>query len=225
MMVRYLGHSSFLLQSLKTTTVVTDPYATNLPYQFPNINADVVVISHEHRDHNAAWRVNGPPTVIKRTSDFQVEFELPIKRTNETLVLTGLPTFHDKFSGRRHGPNTIWHWYMDGIHLVHLGDLGHMLTDQQVAMIGRVDVLFLPVGGQCVLEPTEAALVINQLSPHLVFPMHYKTPGIQFHGLASEPLESFLGRMDNIEHVGSMAVELDLARLPFRTQIMVLNYE
>lgn len=225
MIVRYLGHSSFFISSGKGTTIITDPYGTNLRYNFPTITADLITISHEHRDHNADWRVGGSPTVVKRTSNFPVEHEIPVKRTGETVAFYGLPTFHDKFSGRRRGPNTVFHWYMDGIHFAHLGDLGHLLTDAQLASLEKVDVLFLPVGGQCVLEPTEAALVLNQLTPNLVFPMHYKTPCIEGMDLAKEPLESFLSRMDNVDRASTMAVDLDLARLPSRTRIVVLNYE
>ncbi len=225
MLVRYLGHSSFLVQSAKGSIVVLDPYASNIPYQFPEVQADIVVCSHEHRDHSASWRVSGSPMVIKRTADFIVEHEIPIKRTGETLTFGGMPTFHDNANGKRYGPNTVWHWYMDGIHLAHLGDLGHLLTDQQIAMLGKTHVLFLPVGGGTVLTPTEAALVINQLNPNMVFPMHFKTSAIEFHNLASEPVEAFLGRMDNVEETHSMAYEFELARLPYRTKIVVLDYQ
>ncbi|MBM3463895.1 MAG: MBL fold metallo-hydrolase [Armatimonadetes bacterium] len=225
MVVRYLGHSCFFISSNKGTSLITDPYGSNLRYEFPTLAADIVTVSHEHRDHNADWRISGTPNVVKRTANFPVEHEIPVKRTGERLTFYGLPSFHDKFSGRRRGPNTIWHWYMDGIHFVHLGDLGHLLNDQQLAALEKVDVLFLPVGGHCVLEPTEAALVLNQLTPALVFPMHYKTPCIEGMDLATEPLESFLTRMDNVDRASTMAVDLDLARLPSRTRIVVLNYE
>ncbi|HEY3997422.1 MAG TPA: MBL fold metallo-hydrolase [Candidatus Xenobia bacterium] len=225
MLVRFLGHSSFLVSSTKGSTVVLDPFGSNIPYTFPQVQADVVVISHEHRDHNAFHRVTGTPVVVKRTTDFIIEHEIPVKRTGETLTFSGIPCFHDNVNGRRHGPNTMWHWWMEGIHMVHLGDLGHLLSDPQIKLLDKVHVLFLPVGGGSVLTPTEAALVVNQLNPHMVFPMHFKTSAIEFHGLASDPLESFLTRMDNVEELHSMAYEFELARLPYRTKIMVLDFE
>ncbi|NDD31335.1 MAG: MBL fold metallo-hydrolase, partial [Proteobacteria bacterium] len=131
----------------------------------------------------------------------------------------------DKFAGRRRGPNTVFHWFVEGVHFCHLGDLGHLLTEQQVKTLGKVDVLFLPVGGHCTLEPTEAALVMNQLNPNLVFPMHYLTTHCEGTDLAHEPIDSFLSRMDNVEQAATMAVDVDLPRLPQRTRIVVLNYE
>src|SRR5438552_532821 len=127
MLVRYLGHSSFYVKSRKGTEIILDPYGSNVRLNFPALSADLVLISHEHADHNAHWRVNGNPLVLKRTANFPVEHEIPVKRTGETLTFYGLPTFHDRFSGRRRGPNTIFHWYMEGVHFVHLGDLGHLL--------------------------------------------------------------------------------------------------
>lgn len=225
MIVRYLGHSSFFVTTAKGSSIILDPYGVNLRYAFPQLAADIVVISHEHQDHNASWRVGGNPWVVKRTSDFPVEHEVAIKRTSDKVLFYGIPTYHDKFAGRRRGPNTVWHWYDDGVHFCHLGDLGHLLTDAQLKQLDYVDVLFLPVGGCCTLEPTEAALVVNQLSPKLVFPMHYKTPMVDNTELCKEPLDSFLSRMDNIDMASTMAVDVDQGRLPRDTRIIVLNYD
>jgi len=224
MLVRYLGHSCFLLNSAKGTQILIDPFAESLPYKFPNINADIVIVTHEHKDHNAVWRVGGTPRIVKRTSEFIVEHEFPIPRTGELLVFKGIPTYHDKFSGRRKGPNTIVTWFMEGLGICHLGDLGHTLTDQQLKLIGDCDVLFLPVGGGSVLDPTEAVLVMNQLNPKLVFPMHYQTPESEHLSLAKEPLEAFTSRVETVEHMHTMATNVELGRIPIRTKVLVLDY-
>lgn len=225
MIIRYIGHSCFFISSAKGTSVITDPYGTYLPYKFPVISADAVLISHEHRDHNADWRIGGNPKVVKRTCDYLVEHEIPIPRTGETLVFTGVPCFHDNFSGRRKGPNTLFIWDMDGIRICHLGDLGHLLGDQHMKFLTIVDILFLPVGGKTVLAPTEATLLVSHLNPRLVIPMHYKTPVIENLGIVDEPVESFLGRVQNVEHLHSMALEIEVHRLPSQTKTVVLNYE
>ena len=226
MLVRYLGHSSFLIFSSKGSSIVTDPYGTNIGYTFPVISADVILVSHEHQDHNATWRVGGNPVVVKRTSEFPVEHEVNVEKFKEKILFRGIPSFHDKYQGRRKGPNTIWVWHMEGVRYVYLGDLGHILTDKQVQEIGGdADVLFLPVGGGTTLSPMEAALVINQLTPKLVFPMHYKTNVTEFAGVTSEVLETFLNKTDSVENTYSMAYDIDLARLPSKTKIIVLKYE
>lgn len=225
MIVRYLGHSSFWISSSKATSVVIDPYGTHIPYNFPPLESDVVVISHEHRDHNADYRVGGSPAIVKRTHDFMCEQEICVARTDETLTFHGLPTFHDNFSGRRRGPNTVWHWFWEGVHFVHLGDLGHLLTDQQLKILGKVDVLFIPVGGKITLNPTEASLVISQLEPRLVFPMHYLTPQIESHGLAEFTLKDFAAKMSSVEDAATMAMDIELARLPTQTKVMLLRHE
>ncbi|MDQ7822748.1 MAG: MBL fold metallo-hydrolase [Candidatus Eremiobacteraeota bacterium] len=224
MVVRYLGHSCFYVSSTKGTAIIIDPYGTSLPYNFPDLSADIVVMSHEHNDHNAGWRVQGTPIVIKRTSDFIVEFETPVQRTGEMVTFKGIPTHHDKFSGRRKGPNTIYLWFMEGLKLCHLGDLGHMLTDQQLKMVGDIDVLFCPVGGGTVLDPTEAVLVINQINPKIVFPMHYKTPEAEFMSLVKEPIEAFTSRFEKVEFLHAVATNVELGRLPASTKVMVLDH-
>ena len=66
---------------------------------------------------------------------------------------------------------------IDGVHICHLGDLGHLLTDEQVTELGPVDVLLVPVGGETTLTPTEAAEVVAQIGPKIVIPMHYGVDG------------------------------------------------
>jgi len=226
MNVRYMGHCSFLVNSSKGSSIVTDPYGIHLPYIFPPVSADVVLISHEHQDHNADWRVGGTPVVVKRTTEFPVEHEVPIKRNRENITFQGIPTYHDKHFGRRRGPNTTWVWHMEGVRYVFLGDIGHVLTEKQIQAIGGdADVLFLPVGGLTTVGPTEAALIVNQLTPKIVLPMHYLTPKIEHYNLAQDPLETFLNKMEKVEMTYTMSIDIDLARLPARTKVMVLKYE
>lgn len=226
MNVRYLGHCSFLINSSKGTSIITDPYGYNIPYNFPDISADIVVISHEHQDHNAVWRVGGEPIVVKRTTNFPIEHEVPVPRTDEKFVFSGIPSYHDRFLGRRKGPNTIWVWHIEGVRYCFLGDIGHVLTKQQIESIGGdADVLFLPVGGLTTVGPTEAALIINQLQPKIVFPMHFWTEKIQLNELAEEPLDAFLAKMTDVEYTYTMSIEIDLIKLPRKTKVLILRYE
>ncbi len=221
--VRYLGHSSFYISSTKGTSIVTDPFGKTMPYTFPMVSADIILQSHEHADHNAYWRVGGNPLVLKRTSDYIVEFEQTIKRTDETLVFKGFPTYHDKFIGKKKGPNTIFMWYMDGLKFCFLGDLGHVLTGKEIEWLGEIDVLFCPVGGGTVLTSSDAVLVINQLKAKIIFPMHYKTKLTEYISWLEEPIENFTSKMTNVENLYALATQVDCNNLPKSPVVKILE--
>lgn len=221
--VRYLGHSSFFISSGHGTNIIIDPYGPSIPYTFPMLNADIVLQTHEHPDHNAAWRVNGNPAVLKRTNDFMTEFEFPVKRTEETLVFQAIPSFHDRFIGKKKGPNTMFLWYMDGLKLCHLGDLGHVLADREVELMGEIDVLFLPVGGGTVLSSTDAVLVSSQLKARIIFPMHYKTKETELISWLEEPVENFIEKTGGAEYLYSLATSITAETLPKTRTVKILE--
>lgn len=224
MNVRYLGHSCFLVSSSKGSSVVIDPYSQRIPYDLPQVEPDVVLVSHEHHDHNAYYRFENGPMLVKRSHGFPCETELNIARTGENLTFHGMPSFHDDQEGRRRGPNTIWHWFWEGVHFAHFGDIGHLLTDDQMATLGKIDVVFIPVGGKETLEPSQASLLVNQLNPRIVFPMHYKTDQIGEGPLCEHPLTAFTEKMSNVEDAATTAVEVELARLPAQTKVVCLRH-
>ncbi len=224
MNVRYLGHSAFWIASSKGSSVVVDPYSQRIPYELPPLEPDVVLVSHEHHDHNAYYRFTNDPMLVKRSHDFAAETELNIQRTGETLTFYGIPSFHDDQEGRRRGPNTIWHWFWEGVHFVHLGDIGHLLTEEQLQTLGKVDVAFVPVGGKETLDPTAASLLVSQLDPRIVFPMHYLTPELGEGPLCEYPLEAFIEKMGNVEDAATMAVDIELALLPAQTKVICLRH-
>ncbi len=223
MLVRYLGHSAFYVRTGKGSEIVFDPYSSAVPYEFPSVSADVVLLSHEHMDHNGVNRVQGSPNVLRQMYDFASESEIVVPRTEETLVFHGVPTFHDQFQGKKKGKNTVWHTYIDGIHFAHLGDLGHVLDDFQTKLIGKVDVLALPVGGGETITSTEATIVADQLKAKVVLPMHYKTAQFDDESLCSETLEDFTSKVDRVKEMGSTAMELQLAKLPQQQTICILR--
>lgn len=225
MQVRYLGHSCFYVKSAKGTSLMFDPFSNYIPYNFPQLDTDIVLLSHEHRDHNAFYRLPGSPMVLKPAFQYPMENELNIPRTKERLTFYSVPTNHDNFNGRRRGPNTVWHFYWEGIHFVHLGDIGHILTDNQINQITKADVLFVPVGGLTTIGPAEAGLIINQLKPNIIFPMHYKTPQIAGLGLCDSTLEDFTNRMGEVQDQASMSMDIDQATLPEEPTVMLLRYE
>jgi len=221
--VRYLGHSSFFVSSVAGTSIIIDPYGPSIPYTFPIINADIVLQTHEHADHNATFRVNGNPAIIKRTNDFLAEFELPVKRTEETFTFQAIPSYHDRFVGKKKGPNTIFLWYMDGLKFCHLGDLGHVLGDRELSLLGEIDVLFLPCGGGIVLTSTDAALVTSQLKAKIIFPMHYKTKETELIPWLEEPVENFIEKVGGAEYLHALSTTVSAETLPASREVKILE--
>lgn len=167
--ITYLGHSSFKLRG-KDASLVTDPFAVQVGFSFPKTSADIVTVSHKHEDHGAFISVSG---TIRREKPFVVEY--PGEYEISGVSIFGVSAFHDLTEGAERGENIIYLIRMDGVNIVHLGDLGHLLSESQIGEIGEIDVLLLPVGGVYTIGPKEALEVISQLEPSIVVPMHYRT--------------------------------------------------
>jgi L-ascorbate metabolism protein UlaG (beta-lactamase superfamily) len=168
--VRWHGHSCFEVAT-DEIIVATDPHdGKSLGISPPRVRADVVLVSHDHFDH-AATRLVEKPGVAQVLSD-------PSPREMGGLHVRGVPTYHDVNEGQSRGGNIAFVFTLEGVKFCHLGDLGHVLTRDQVEAIGPVDVLFVPVGGVFTIDAPAAWGVIGLLSPKIVVPMHYRVGGL-----------------------------------------------
>lgn len=181
MEVTYLGHSAFLLKH-KDVKLVCDPFDGEVGFKLPKVEANIVTISHDHFDHNAAGLISGAPMVIKGPGEYEVK----------GVTILGFSTFHDDKQGKERGNNTIYSIRMDEINLCHLGDLGHTLSDDQVRRLGEVDVLMVPTGGVFSLDPETAWKVVEQINPYIVIPMHFKTKEHSANFGKRSPVEDFV---------------------------------
>lgn len=168
MKISWLGHSCFKIEDDSGRVVVTDPFDDSVNYPPPKVRADVVAVSHDHHDHNNVKAVGGDPVVVRGSG----------KKTVAGIEFEGIATYHDERGGKLRGKNTIFCFEMDGVRLCHLGDLGHLLGEEEVAALGKVDVLMIPVGGTFTLDGEGAKKVIGQIKPRIVIPMHFKTPAV-----------------------------------------------
>ena len=174
MELRYCGHATFCLTS-GGTTIVIDPFNDDIGYPKPQVSPAAVVISHEHFDHNNVGLVGGKPRVVRGLADDGKDWATVDERIGPFHV-AGVPsTYHDNEEGKARGKNTVTVYEVEGLRVVHLGDLGHLLSAEQVRAIGAVDVLITPVGGFYTIGPAEADQIIAQLKPKVVIPMHFKT--------------------------------------------------
>ncbi|MCD4690800.1 MBL fold metallo-hydrolase [bacterium] len=217
MRIKWLGHSSFLIEASDGTRIITDPFEAGsydgaVGYAPISASADIVTISHDHADHNAVDQIGGDPAVVRGGAE-EATLGIPI---------VSLITFHDENKGQDRGRNTIHVLDVDGVRVGHLGDLGHTLSDSEAQTLGVIDVLLAPVGGYYTIGPEEARDVAEKLGARIVIPMHYKTEDI---GFPIQPVDDFLKLMENVEQVGSTQVEITKETLPETRKVLVLDYK
>ena len=195
MKLTWLGHACFLLET-SGGSIVFDPYSPgSVPgVELPeDLTADLVLCSHQHGDHCY-------PQGVKRSGR---EPALPIQR---------IPSFHDDAGGAQRGENTITLVEAEGLRVVHLGDLGHMLSEEQIASLGRVDLLMVPVGGFFTIDAATAWALTEKLNPAIVVPMHYRAPGFGFDVIGT--VDEFLALAKNVKILDSNALEPDKLQTP-----------
>jgi len=216
MRIEWLGHSAFLMTTEEGVRIVTDPYESGaygggIGYGPIQVEADLVTVSHDqHEDHNHTQTVRGNPAVIKGKEGGTVK-GVRVRRVQ---------TYHDRSGGKERGENQVTCLEAEGMTLCHLGDLGHVLSEEQRQAIGRPDVLLIPVGGVFTVDPREATEVVDQLRPRVVIPMHYKTPKC---GFPIAPVEEFLEGKSAVRKTGRSSVEIQAASLSDDVQIVVLE--
>jgi L-ascorbate metabolism protein UlaG (beta-lactamase superfamily) len=201
----------------KSITVVTDPFKIGFGVRDPKASADLVLVSHGHRDHN-----NVKPVLGK---DGEVLESLVGVKDVKGITVKGIGSFHDDAEGSKRGKNSIYTFDLDAVWFCHLGDLGHELSSSTVQDIGKVDVLFVPVGGFFTIGPEMATSVCAKLNPRIIMPMHYRTPGLRAQVMFSflKPVDDFLKGKNNVERIGEPSVNIDRDTLPTKTKIFVLS--
>ena len=198
MRIRWYGQSAFLISAERT--VFVDPFGAmeglaerGMRFDYPpieGVEADLLLVTHEHGDHNAVEVVGGSPQILRSTAG---TFDSPI---GEVIAVA---SEHDDAAGTMRGPNTIFRFALDGLRLCHFGDFGQAeLRVEQERAIGEVDVLFLPVGGGPTVGGESAAQVVRALRPRLVIPMHYRTEAVNFLDSPDAFIEALGARLERI---------------------------
>lgn len=210
MKIKYLAHASFLITADDGTKIITDPYTPGQGFKYAPITeaADIVTVSHEHGDHNNTDGIGGNPEIVRDSA------------TVKGITIKAVATAHDDKDGSERGQNMVMCFDIDGMKVVHLGDLGHLLTDAQAAEIGETDVLLTPVGGNFTIDAVTAAKVANQVKARVIIPMHYKTDKC---GIPIAPVVGFLAGKNNVVRAESSEIEFNASTLPAGSQITVLD--
>ena len=210
MNIEWHGQSAFTLRGSERSVLI-DPFdqrlrpeGMSIRFDYPQIpqqQVDLLLITHEHFDHNGAAVADGSPHVVRSTAG---SFDgTPVGE------LIAIASEHDDQAGTRRGPNSIFVFALDGVRICHMGDFGQAsLRPEQREAIGTVDLLFIPVGGGPTIGADAAAEITRALDPRWVVPMHYRTDLIDF----LEPADAFLAAFDGTHTPG--AGEFDLSGVP-----------
>ena len=214
MIITPLGHSCFLLQESTGTTVITDPYSSDIGITLPPVTADVVTVSHSHYDHNNVKAVGGDPMIIDKPGMHDVK----------GVQIFGLNTYHDELNGEKRGSNVIFNIRMDGVNVCHLGDVGHGPSPMMIEAISPVDILLIPVGGNYTIDAEVAKEYVDRLMPNVIIPMHYKTDDVD---IDIDGVDAFLDYFDedDIEYVTDGKVEFDRSDFDDDYSMKVLCFE
>lgn len=186
MKIKWYGQSCFCLSAENGAKVITDPYSQKFGklagFKMPEIDANIVTVSHDHGDHNDISAVKGDFVQIKDPGVF----------SHKGIDIKGVQTFHDDASGAKRGKNIVYKFKIDGLNVCHCGDLGHLLSAAQIKKIGKVDILLLPVGGRATIGAHAATEVLKQLDPTVVIPMHYRTKSMRILGFVFGKVDTFI---------------------------------
>jgi L-ascorbate metabolism protein UlaG (beta-lactamase superfamily) len=206
--VQWFGQSAFHL-SAEGRSVVIDPFgpgeqlaARGLQFSYPpitGVDADLLLVTHEHFDHNYVDAVTGSPHVLRSTAG---------KLDSPLGSVLAVASEHDNQAGTARGGNTIFVFNLDGLNVCHFGDFGQdELRPAQAQAIGTIDMLFLPVGGGPTIDGAQAAEIVSRLAPRWVVPMHYRTAAVDF----LETPDSFLASFQStqIKHLESPVFDTD----------------
>jgi L-ascorbate metabolism protein UlaG (beta-lactamase superfamily) len=209
--VEWLGHATFQITSSKGTRILTDPHgAFDLPR--PTLPQHIVTTSHQHGPHNSVHMAPGTPVVLHGLTPGGENWQ-KISTTIRDVSVYVVPAFHDKSRGMQRGKNAVFVFRVDNICIAHLGDLGHVLTPEQLKMLGKIDILLVPVaGGMYTVTATEAREVTKQVNPKIAIPMHFWWEA------------EYTKDMPRVKSLNSSTLKISKTELPQPTEIIVMPW-
>lgn len=216
MKIKWYGHAAFKLTTDEGVRVIIDPYQPGafggaLSYGRITEEADIVLASHDHDDHNYTKDIRGDYKVFNREGVYR----------EKNLIIEAFSCYHDPSFGKERGNNLIFVVDTEGLRVAHLGDLGHLLTSDTMRRLGRIDVVLLPVGGFYTIDGGEAWRVLEDIKPRIAIPMHYKTPKCDF---PISGVEAFSGEKKGVRRIDSTEIEISKDSLPREREIIIMEY-
>ena len=209
MTITWYGHSCFRLES-KDFSLLIDPFSSEIGLRPPKIKDNIVLVSHEHYDHNNVEDLPKDTLLIKGPGEYEVK----------GVFIKGIQSFHDKNQGQERGLNTMYTIKMEDMVITHMGDFGQgALSEEQIEKIGDADILMIPTGGVYTINYKEAVEAISQIEPKIVIPMHYKIPGLK---IEIEGPEKFLKEMSLTPEKAEKSYKVQKKNLPAEEMKLVV---
>jgi len=216
MKIKWYGHSAFQITTDSGTRIIIDPYESGafggaIAYGRITDEADIVLTSHDHGDHNYTKDIKGTFVILKEAGVYE----------EKGIRIKAIATYHDTKKGNERGNNLVFVITADGMNIAHLGDLGHILDDSALQIMGQIDILFLPVGGFFTIDAKDATKVMDDVRPAITIPMHYKTPNSS---LPIASLDEFTKDKKNVKQSKSSEIVITKSTLPQAREIIVLQH-
>ncbi len=213
MKIRWLGHSCFFITTDNGTRIMCDPCDSATGYKIAPRECDILTVSHHHHDHDNAAVALGSPVIIDTPSGYSAN----------GVSITGIGTFHDDVMGAKRGKNTVFVIETDNMRIAHMGDIGVSLDEEDIAKLGNIDILLMPVGGVYTLDAAGAAETVRRIKPRIVIPMHYKTAALSFE---LGTVEEFIDQMKKMSVSHTHSSEFVPRRDSLgRDSIIIMEYE
>ena len=169
MTITWFGHSCFRIET-KEAAILIDPFSKDIGLRPPRIKDDLVLVSHNHYDHNNIEGINPEGMLIDGPGEYE----------KKGIYVRGIFSYHDKVEGKERGVNTMYVIKAEDITVCHMGDFGQASFEKnQLDDIGDVDILMIPVGGKYTIDYKEAVQIAGQIEPKIIMPMHYKVKDLK----------------------------------------------
>jgi len=214
MLIKWIGHACFSIVNEEGVRILTDPYDNSIGLSPVEECTDILLVSHDHFDHNYIQNVTGDYEIFREPGTYEAK----------GIKIIGLPTFHDEEQGALRGNNIAFIIETDGIRMMHSGDLGHMPDDGFFEAAGHIDILMVPVGGTYTLDAKESLKFVDRLAPNITIPMHYKTASLNMEIAGIHEFKKrALSKEYDVAHLGTCQLEISPMKLKKRNRIVIME--
>jgi L-ascorbate metabolism protein UlaG (beta-lactamase superfamily) len=207
----FVGHATWLIESPGGVKIATDYN----DYLRPPVVPDIATMNRAHTTHYSSFPDPAIAHVLRgwNPEGGPAKHDMTVADTRVRNVPTNI---RDWSGGAIAHGNSIFIFEIAGLCIGHLGHLHHTLTDQQIAQIGQLDVVMVPVDGSYTMDTAGMIEVLKALRARLILPMHYFNP---------YTLERFLDRIRNdfpVETATEPVIVVSQAALPSEPKVLVL---